>query len=117
MTFQAVATIDEIVDDLPLGVEATAPDGTEWQIVLVRFDGELYALHDECSHGHVRLSEGDLTAEGIECHLHGSLFDPRTGAALNLPATQPVATYPVKVDGTNVLVDVDHPLNNVTYEN
>lgn len=117
MTYQVVALVEELQDDVPLAVEATAPDGGEWEIALVRHDGALYAIHDECSHGKVHLSEGEVTDRGIECFLHGSLFDLATGAALNLPATQPVPVYPVKVEGTHVLVDVDNPLNSIAYEN
>ena len=43
----------------------------------------------------------------IECWLHGSRFDLRTGEPTGLPATEPVAVYPVRVDGDDVLVDVD----------
>ena len=115
MSFQVVALLDELSDDEPLAVEATAPDGTDWDIAIVRHDGELYAIHDECSHGKVRLSQGEVIDAGIECYLHGSYFDLATGAAVNLPATQPVPVYPVKVEGNHVLVDVDQSLNGVTY--
>ena len=57
------------------------------------------------------LSEGDVEefkgAPTIECWLHGSCFDLRTGEPTNLPATEPVAVYPVRVDGEDVYVDVD----------
>jgi 3-phenylpropionate/trans-cinnamate dioxygenase ferredoxin subunit len=49
--------------------------------------------------------EGNL----IECWLHGSQFDMRTGKPTSLPATEPVAIYPVRVDGDDVLVDVQSP--------
>ena len=70
---------------------------------------------DECSHAAIALSEGDVEGLQIECWLHGSRFDLRTGKPTGLPATEPVAIYPVQVDGDDVLVDVlaldvdDHP--------
>ena len=41
-----------------------------------------------CSHAEVALSEGDVTDCQIECWLHGSMFDLRTGKPTNLPATE-----------------------------
>jgi 3-phenylpropionate/trans-cinnamate dioxygenase ferredoxin subunit len=46
----------------------------------------------------------------IECWLHGSRFDLRTGKPTSLPATEPVPIYPVKVEGGDVLVDVHTPI-------
>jgi 3-phenylpropionate/trans-cinnamate dioxygenase ferredoxin subunit len=54
-------------------------------------------VHDECTHAAVPLSEGDVADRTIECWMHGSRFDLRTGAALNLPATKPVRTYPARL--------------------
>ena len=68
-----------------------------------------YAVFDECSHAAVPLSEGDVEGGLIECWLHGSQFDLRTGKPTNLPATEPVAIYPVRVEGDDVLVDVHSP--------
>ena len=77
---------------------------------MVRDADGVYALRDECSHAAVPLSEGDVTVgDGgceIECWLHGSLFDVRTGKPLNLPAIEPVPTYPTRVEDDTVLVDV-----------
>ena len=75
---------------------------------------ELFAVEDECSHGKVPLSEGDVVDCTIECYLHGSTFDLRTGRAMNLPATQPVRVFPVLIDGDDVQVDPDNPL---TFDN
>lgn len=105
MTFQKIASLS----DLPVGgVLAVELDGTD--VALVRDDEGVYALRDECSHAAVPLSEGDVTVGGgrceIECWLHGSNFDARTGKPLNLPAITPVPTYPTQVDGDTVLVDL-----------
>lgn len=114
MTFVSIATVDELTDDLPLA--CTVPDTGaagqgEVEVALVRHQGQLYAIENECSHGHVQLSEGDVFDCTIECYLHGSTFDLRTGQALNLPATRPVRVFPVRVDGDDILVDPDNPLN------
>ena len=73
----------------------------------VRTADEVFAVHDECTHGAVPLSDADVDGHTIECWMHGSRFDLRTGAALNLPATEPVHTFPVRViDG---IVGIDMP--------
>ena len=59
--------------------------------------GELFALSDVCSHAEVPLSEGEVYDRTVECWLHGSWFDLRTGAPTGPPATEPVPVYPVKV--------------------
>ncbi len=73
-------------------------------ICLVRTGDGVYAVHDECTHAEVPLSEGEVDECTIECWMHGSRFDLRTGEALNLPATEPVRTYPVRVVAGQVQV-------------
>lgn len=91
--------------DVPKGgVLAVEIDGLE--IALVRDGDDVYALRDECSHAAIPLSEGEVEGCEIECWLHGSRFDVRTGEALNLPATEPVETYPTKQEGDDILVDL-----------
>ena len=80
-------------------------DGTP--ICIARSGGEVFAISDVCSHADVSLSEGDVEDGQIECWLHGSKFDLRTGAPTGLPAIKPVATYPVTVEGDDVLVKLE----------
>jgi len=93
-----------------LRVELEAETGTV-EVALVRDeDGVLHAISDVCSHGAVSLSDGEVEGCTIECWLHGSRFDLRTGEPLGPPAVRPVPVYPVTVEGERVLVDVDAPL-------
>ncbi len=73
-------------------------------VCIARSGGEVYAISDVCSHADVALSEGEVDDGTIECWLHGSRFDLRTGKPTGLPATRPVPVYPVRVDGDDVLV-------------
>ncbi len=73
--------------------------------------GQIFAVRDECSHAQIALSEGEVDNCEIECWLHGSRFDLRTGEPTSLPAYEPVPVYPVRVEGDDVLVDVKNPLN------
>jgi 3-phenylpropionate/trans-cinnamate dioxygenase ferredoxin component len=91
------------LSDLPeegaIGVEVEGEP-----VAVVRADGEVFALRDVCSHAEVPLSEGDVYDHTVECWLHGSCFDVRTGKPTGPPATKPVPTYEVKIDGDDVLV-------------
>ena len=101
------------LDDVPVGgVVAVAVDGID--VAIVRTDDELFAIQDECSHAAIPLSEGDVEGCEIECWLHGSRFDLRTGKPLSLPAIDPVPVYPVRVEGGDVLVDPTSPIHTET---
>ena len=86
---------------------------------MARNGDEVFAVEDICSHAAVALSEGEVEDCTVECWLHGSRFDLRTGKPTGLPATEPVATFPVEVrdepDGTtDIYVDITTTLNGVT---
>ena len=65
----------------------------------------MHALRDECSHAELALSEGEVTGKGLECWLHGSRFDLRTGSPSAPPASEPVAVFPVTITDGQVYVD------------
>ena len=113
MSFERACSLDEFREGEAVG--ATIGD----QDIAVARDGEeFFAVEDICSHAAVALSEGDVEDCTVECWLHGSRFDLRTGKPTGLPATEPVATFPVEVrdvDGQQtVWVDIEHSLNGVT---
>jgi 3-phenylpropionate/trans-cinnamate dioxygenase ferredoxin subunit len=99
--FQRACAVDDVADGSAIRVTI---DGIP--VAIVRSSGEVYAIHDVCSHANVALSEGEIEDQTIECWLHGSRFDLVTGRPTGLPATQPVPVYPVKIDGDDVLVSV-----------
>jgi len=111
VSFSKAANLSDLPDN---GVVAVEVDGVE--VALVRTGDEVFAIRDECSHATVALSEGEVTFDDagtpeIECWLHGSTFNLRTGQPVILPATEPVPVYPVSIDNEAVLVDVEHPLS------
>jgi 3-phenylpropionate/trans-cinnamate dioxygenase ferredoxin subunit len=109
MTFLRACSVDEIVAGKPHPVTMGEVD-----VALVRDGDDFYAIRDECSHANIALSEGDVEGCLIECWLHGSTFDLRTGEPTTLPAFEPVPIYPVRVEGDDLHVDVENPLNGVT---
>ena len=77
-------------------------------VCVYNIDGELYSLEDRCSHDDGPLCEGDWDQDTcrVVCPRHGATFDLATGAALTLPAYQPVEVYPVQIVDGVIHVDV-----------
>jgi 3-phenylpropionate/trans-cinnamate dioxygenase ferredoxin subunit len=90
------------------GLARVTADGEEICLVMVDED-TVYALRDQCSHEDYPLSDGELLSDGsrVECIYHGAKFDVGTGRAVALPAIRPVKTYPVRIDGDEVLVELE----------
>ena len=78
-------------------------------VCVVQVDGELFAIDDVCTHAEVSLSEGDVVGCTIECWLHGSAFDLKTGVPTGPPAVTPVHTHTVTVNA-----DSDNPEVQIT---
>jgi len=92
------------LDELP-AVGAAAADIEGRIVAIVRTDdGTVYAVDDTCTHANVSLSEGELDGCHIECWLHGSRFDVRTGEPSGPPATVPLAVHTVKIEDDEVFV-------------
>ncbi|HVV24842.1 MAG TPA: bifunctional 3-phenylpropionate/cinnamic acid dioxygenase ferredoxin subunit [Pseudonocardiaceae bacterium] len=82
-------------DDLPPG-DAVRIDG-DTPVAVFNADGDLYAIDDTCTHQDASLADGWLEGCLVECPLHASCFDLRTGTPTAPPARTPVRTYPVRV--------------------
>lgn len=85
-------------------VIAVAVQGKE--IALYGVDGDVYATDNLCTHGHARLCDGFLEGHEIECPLHQGRFDVRNGAAMCAPLTEGIRTYPVRIEGDKVYLDL-----------
>jgi 3-phenylpropionate/trans-cinnamate dioxygenase ferredoxin component len=90
VTWQRACSAAALVENSPLGVVVD-----QVALCLVRTRGDVFAVHDECTHESVRLSEGFIDDGVIGCWRHGSCFDLRTGAVLNPPAHRSVVVDPV----------------------
>lgn len=97
------------LSELPSGA-AVALLIEDAEIALVNTEEGVFAISDVCSHAEIPLSEGEVDGTTIECYMHGSRFDLRTGHPLELPAVAPVPVYPVRVEGGDVLIDLQHPI-------
>ena len=76
------------------------------KIALFRVNGAFYALSDTCTHRGGPLSEGDVEGAEVTCPWHGAKFDISTGAVLGAPAREGVKSYPVRVTGADVEIEV-----------
>jgi 3-phenylpropionate/trans-cinnamate dioxygenase ferredoxin subunit len=76
-------------------------------VLVCNVAGRLYAVEDVCTHDGGALDTAELDGSRIMCPRHGAFFDVTTGKALTLPAVSPLPTFPVRLDGDDVYVDVD----------
>ena len=109
MSFQRALALAEVPEDEAVGVTVGAQE-----LAIARHGDEVFAVEDTCSHAAVALSEGEVDDCTVECWLHGSRFDLRTGKPTGLPATEPVATFPAEIRGDDIYVDITTTLNGVT---
>lgn len=97
--FVTVAKVGEVPEG---GVKVVRLE--DQSVALFHVNGAYYAMDDICTHDGGPLAEGFLEGDVIECPRHGAKFDVKTGAVLCLPATAPVPTYAVKVEGDEIKV-------------
>ena len=109
MSFERACALADVPADEALAVTLGPLD-----VAIARDGDEVFAIQNECSHAAVALSEGEVADGTVECWLHGSCFDLRTGKPTHLPATEPVAIFPVDVRDGYVYVDTETTLNGVT---
>jgi len=91
------------VSDIPEGrPETFEVDGRH--IAIYRLEDGFHAIEDICTHDGGPLAEGEIEDDVVICPRHGARFSIRTGAALSLPAVTGVESYPVRVEGEDLLV-------------
>ena len=101
MPFVKVCGVDELKSGEALRFAASCP------LALFRVGDQFYATDDTCTHAAASLSDGYIEGDVVECPFHSATFCVRTGEALSLPASEPLKTYPVKVEDGSVFVDVE----------
>jgi len=94
------------VSDLAPGATRPVACGRH-RALLCNVDGSFYAVAERCTHAAFSLAEGRLEGPHLECPLHGALFDVRDGSPVRRPASKPLTTYPVAVEGTRAEIRFD----------
>ena len=101
MAWTKVARRDELERQSPMAVDVGGA-----QIALFWLDEAPYATSNICSHAFARLSDGFIDGGCVECPIHQAQFDIKTGAVLAGPAEAPIATYPCRVAGEDIEIDI-----------
>jgi 3-phenylpropionate/trans-cinnamate dioxygenase ferredoxin subunit len=96
-----LATTDELKPGKMLCVEHAGR-----RIMLANTGDGIFAVDDLCSHEDASLATGSLKGDCVKCPLHGSRFNLKTGQPLDDPAYEPIATYPVKIQGNAICVAI-----------
>lgn len=99
--FQRVAS----TSDIPPG-EMMIFEVNGEEIVVANLNGDFVAFNNSCTHRGGPLGEGLLMGDVVECPFHGGQFNARTGEVVASPPDEPVATYPVQVEGDEIKVAV-----------
>ena len=73
-------------------------------ICLARTGDRFMAFDDKCTHAEARLSGCPVEGQLVTCPLHGAKFDVTTGEAQSLPATEPLTSHDVKVEGDVIFI-------------
>jgi 3-phenylpropionate/trans-cinnamate dioxygenase ferredoxin subunit len=97
-----LCALAELSSEVPLRVELD-----ELDVAVVKVGDEVFAIEDVCSHADFPLSDGEVEDCTIECALHGSRFDLRTGKPTGPPANRPVPVYPTSVVDGEVYAEFD----------
>lgn len=105
MAFQKAAKVENLWSGEMLGVEVNGE-----RVLLVNVDNRIYAYADSCPHQKSRLSEGALADKILRCATHHWEFDVRTGSGVN-PRNTCLKLFPIRVEGENILVDVNDVTN------
>jgi len=97
-----LCALADLADGKSLRVELANVD-----VAVVRVGEEVFAIEDVCSHADIPLSEGEVEGCTIECQLHGSRFDLRTGKPTGPPANRPVPVFATTVVDGDVYAELD----------
>ena len=101
ISYERVASLSDLAPGKMLRV-----DVQRLRILLVNVGGRVFALDDTCSHEDASLATGSLRGEVVKCPLHGSRFNVCSGAVLDEPADKDLKTYPVQLNGDEILVQL-----------
>lgn len=93
------------VEDVPAGSKKVV-EINGIGIILVHTNDRIFAVRNLCSHAYETLECGRVRAGWISCPVHGARFDLETGQPMNPPATMPIETYEVRINGETIEVAV-----------
>lgn len=99
--YQLLTFVDQVPENK---VSCFELDGQS--IAVARVKGEFYAVINKCSHAEQTFENGRVRGYKLICPLHGAIFDIRDGSVLSPPAFNPIKTYPLKIEGEEIHIDL-----------
>ena len=97
----AVAAETDLFDGAGIGVQVQGRS-----IALFSIEGQAYATDNYSTHGNALLCDGFIEGHEVECPFHQGRFDVRTGSPTCAPVTEALKTYPIKVEGGQVFLQL-----------
>ena len=101
MAWKKVCRVDEVADGAALLIKGENP------IAVFHVGNEFFATDDTCTHSKFSLADGYIEGDEVVCALHEARFCLRTGRVLSPPATVALRTYPVRIEGGEVFIEVE----------
>ena len=93
-------------DEIPAGKHDVFEVEGTW-IAVFNVDDTYYAIEDVCTHDGYPLEDGEVIGCEIICSRHGARFDLRNGKALTMPAVTATKSYPVRVEGDDLVLELE----------
>lgn len=81
-------------------------DHDDKMILIANCNGKFYATDRICTHAEADLSTGFLNETNVTCPLHLSIFNLQDGKPQNLPAEKPLKTFNVKIEQSEIYIEV-----------
>lgn len=100
-TFVAAAKLEDVPPGTKIVVELNGIS-----VILCNTKDRIFAVRNLCSHAYETLECGRMRNGWISCPVHGARFDLEAGAPINPPATVPIETYEVRIEGETIEVAV-----------
>jgi len=91
--------------DIPVG-KTKAVYVEQQSILIANVDSQFYAIENRCSHDHAPLEGGEIEGDQVICPRHGAAFCLKTGEVLCPPAYEDIETYPIRVQGEDLEVEL-----------
>lgn len=101
MTYYRVCGVDDLKNGQMKLFELAG-----YEYLVVRLDDKFYGIDNFCTHEGGTLSEGHLEGKSVVCPLHNGKFYVETGEVASPPPEYPLETYPIKVEGKDVMLDI-----------
>ena len=75
-------------------------------IIIINLNGKFYAYRNECSHMELELTDSEIEGNILTCPWHGAKFNIETGEAVQLPASEPLEKYELKIEDDSIFIKI-----------